>query len=103
MIENEEIRTQVASTAVEQLFANVDVEAAVAERLPPAQQGSPPCWPASRARAPIARRTGTRAASRPDGLGRDDHRQRQLVRLLDDETTFIQTEGGAVVLDLRRS
>ena len=27
--------------------------------------------------------------------------QRQLVRLLDDKTTFIQTEGGAVVLDLR--
>ena len=27
--------------------------------------------------------------------------QRQLVRLLDDDTTFIQTEGGAVVLDLR--
>ena len=27
--------------------------------------------------------------------------QRQLVRLLDDDTTLIQTEGGAVVLDLR--
>ena len=27
--------------------------------------------------------------------------QRQLVRLLDDDTTFIQTENGAVVLDLR--
>ena len=27
--------------------------------------------------------------------------QRQLVRLLDDDTRFIQTEGGAVVLDLR--
>ena len=33
--------------------------------------------------------------------GGDDQTQRQLVRLLDDDTTFIQTEGGAVVLDLR--
>ena len=39
MIENDEIRTQVASKAVEQLFANVDVEAAIAERLPEQQQG----------------------------------------------------------------
>ena len=42
MIENDEIRTQVASKAVEQLFANVDAEAAIAERLPEQQQGLAP-------------------------------------------------------------
>jgi hypothetical protein len=42
MIEDDEIRTQVANTAVDQLFANVDVEAAIAERLPQQQQGLAP-------------------------------------------------------------
>ena len=42
MIENDEIRTQVAAKSVDTLFENVDVEAAIAERLPPAQQGLAP-------------------------------------------------------------
>ena len=42
MIENDAIRTQVANTAVDSLYANVDVEAAIAEWLPPAQQGLAP-------------------------------------------------------------
>ena len=42
MIENDEIRTQVAAKAVDTLFENVDVEAAIAERLPPAQAGLAP-------------------------------------------------------------
>jgi hypothetical protein len=42
MIENDAIRAQVANTAVDQLYANVDVEAAIAERLPPAQKGLAP-------------------------------------------------------------
>ena len=103
MIENEEIRTQVAGTAVEQLFANVDVEAAIAERLPPEQQGLAPVL------AGLARSGADRAAAAALERPRvqtvwvevTTATQRQLVRLLDDETTFIQTEGGAVVLDLR--
>jgi hypothetical protein len=42
MIENDAIRTQVAITAVDTLYTNVDVEAAIADRLPPAQQGLAP-------------------------------------------------------------
>src|SRR6187551_2392248 len=38
MIENDEIRTQVAAKSVDTLFANVDVEAAIAEQLPPSQK-----------------------------------------------------------------
>jgi hypothetical protein len=103
MIEDDEIRTQVAGTAVEQLFANVDVEAAIAERLPPAQQGLAPVL------AGLARSSADRAAEaaleRPRvqtvWVETTTATQRQLVRLLDDESEFIQTEGGAVVLDLR--
>ena len=103
MIENDEIRTQVAAKAVDTLFANVDVEAAIAERLPPAQQGLAPVL------AGLARSGADRAADAALERPRvqtvwvevTTRTQRQLVRLLDDDTTFIQTEGGAVVLDLR--
>jgi hypothetical protein len=103
MIENDEIRTQVASRAVEGLFANVDVEAAIADRLPPAQQGLAPVL------AGLARSGADRAAEaaleRPRvqtvWVETTTATQRQLVRLLDDETEFVQTEGGEVVLDLR--
>jgi hypothetical protein len=103
MIENDEIRTQVAAKSVDTLFENVDVEAAIAERLPPAQQGLAPVL------AGLARSGADRAADAALERPRVQNvwvevttrTQRQLVRLLDDDTTFIQTEGGAVVLDLR--
>jgi hypothetical protein len=103
MIDNDEIRTQVAATTVDRLFTNVDVEAAMAERLPPAQQGLAPVL------AGLARSGADRAAQaaleRPRvqtlWLEMTTGTQRQLVRLLDDETEFIQAEGGTVVIDLR--
>ena len=103
MIENDEIRTQVAAKVVDTLFENVDVEAAIAEQLPPAQQDLAPVL------AGLARSGADRAADaaleRPRvqtvWVELSTRTQRQLVRLLDDDTTFIQTEGGAVVLDLR--
>jgi hypothetical protein len=103
MIENDEIRTQVAAKSVDVLFQNVDVEAAIAERLPPAQEGLAPVL------AGLARSGADRAADAALERPRvqtvwvevTTRTQRQLVRLLDDDTTFIQTEGGAVVLDLR--
>jgi hypothetical protein len=103
MIENDEIRTQIAAKSVDTLFENVDVEAAIAERLPPAQQRLAPVL------AGLARSGADRAADaaleRPRvqtvWVETTTATQRQLVRLLDDDTTFIQTEGGAVVLDLR--
>jgi hypothetical protein len=103
MIENDEIRTQVAGRAVEGLFANVDVEAAIADRLPPAQQGLAPVL------AGLARSGADRAAEaaleRPRvqtvWVETTTATQRQLVRLLDDKTEFVQTDGGRVVLDLR--
>ena len=103
MIENDEIRTQVAAKSVDTLFENVDVEAAIAERLPAAQAGLAPVL------AGLARSGADRAADAALERPRvqtvwvevTTRTQRQLVRLLDDDTTFIQTEGGAVVLDLR--
>ena len=102
MIEYDEIRTQVAAQSVDTLFENVDVEAAIAERLPPpagARAGS------GRSRALGRDRAADAALERPRvqtvWVEATTRTQRQLVRLIDDDTTFIQTEGGAVVLDLR--
>ena len=49
MIENDEIRTQVAAKSVDTLFENVDVEAAIAEHCLPRSRDSLPFsrgWPA---------------------------------------------------------
>jgi hypothetical protein len=103
MIEDDAIRTQVANTAVDQLYANVDVEAAIAERLPPAQKGLAPVL------AGLLRSGADQAAAaaleRPrvqtTWVEVTTATQRQLVRLLDDKNEFVQTDGGKVVLDLR--
>jgi hypothetical protein len=103
MIENDAIRTQVANTAVDQLYANVDVEAAIAERLPPAQKGFAPVL------AGLSRSGADQAAAAALERPRvqtawvevTTATQRQLVRLLDDKNEFVQTDGGKVVLDLR--
>jgi hypothetical protein len=102
MIESDAIRTQVANTAVDGLYANVDVEAAIADRLPAAQKGLAPVLAGlSRSGADNAAVT---ALERPRvqrvWVQTTTATQRQLVRLLDDKTKF-ETEGGKVVLDLR--
>jgi hypothetical protein len=103
MIENHAIRTQVANAAVDRLYAKVDVEAAIAEQLPPEQQRLAPIL------AGLSRSGADRAAEaaleRPRAqtawVETTTATQRQLVRLLDDKTKFVQTDGGKVVLDLR--
>ena len=103
LIRSDDIRDQVAGTAVEQLYANVDVEAAIAERLPENQKALAPVL------AGIARQGAVEAANRLLERPRlqeawvrvSTATQRQLVELLDDEGEFVSTTGGEVVLDLR--
>ena len=103
LIRSDEIRTQVAATAVEQLYANVDVEQAIAERLPEAQKALAPVL------AGITRQGAEEAANRLLERPRLQEAwvrvatgtQRQLVELLEDEGEFVSTTGGEVVLDLR--
>jgi hypothetical protein len=103
LIADPEVRDVVAATLVEQLYANVDVEAALREQLPPEQRGLA---------GPIsgALRVGLdRAAQRLLELPRVQdlwvqtiaETHRNLVRVLEDETSLLQTEGGDVILDLR--
>ena len=103
MIADDAIRTQVANNVVDGLYANVDVEAAIADRLPPAQRGLAPVLVGLSHSG--AYRAAEAALERPRvqkaWVVVTTSTQRQLVRLLDDKTKFVQTDGGKVVLDLR--
>jgi hypothetical protein len=103
LIADPDIRDQVAATLVEQLFANVDVEASLEQRLPPDQQAL------AGPLAGVARLGADRVAQqllerpRPQRLWvrtvTETHRN--LISVLEDERTALRTEGGEVVLDLR--
>jgi hypothetical protein len=103
LIQDNAIRQQVALIAVEQLYANVDVEQAIAERLPEAQRGLAPIL-AGLSR-PAADQGAETFLERPRAQAAwveiVTRTHRQLVLLLEDEGELIRTEGGEVVLDLR--
>jgi hypothetical protein len=96
------IRDQIAATLVEQLFANVDVEAALTERLPPEQQGL--AGPIAGAVQIGADRAAQRLLERPRPqelwVRSITETHRNLIRVLEDETGPVGTEDGEVVLDL---
>jgi hypothetical protein len=102
LIADPEIRDQIAATLVEQLFANVDVEAALSERLPPEQQGL--AGPIAGAVQIGADRAAQRLLERPRAqelwVRSITEAHRNLIRVLEDETGPIGTEDGEVVLDL---
>src|SRR5215204_2781 len=103
LIADPEIRDQIAATLVDQLFANVDVEAALQQRLPPDQQGL------AGPLAGVARIGADRAAQalleRPRAqrlwVRTIAATHRNLISVLKDERTSLRTEDGNVVLDLR--
>jgi uncharacterized membrane protein len=103
LIEDDQVRDQIAAQLVDQLFSNVDVEADLQQRLPPDQKRLAPLL------AGAARALADRAA--PELLERPRVQElwirsivtahEQLLRVLDDDTTALSTEGGFVVLNLR--
>ena len=103
LIADPEIRDQIAATLVDQLFANVDVEAALQQRLPPDQQGL--AGVISGAVRVGADRGAQQLMERPRAqelwVRTITETHRNLVRVLKDESTALRTEGGNVVLDLR--
>ena len=103
LIQSPEIRSQVAATAVEQLYANVDVEEEIANRLPEAQKALAPVLAGVVQQG--AQEAANRLLERPRiqtlWVRTATATQRQVVKLLDDEGRFVETEGGVVVLDLR--
>ena len=103
LIADPEIRDQIAATLVEQLFANVDVEAGLQQRLPPEQQGL--AGPIAGAVRVGADRAAVQLLERPRPqrlwVRSITETHRNLIRVLEDEGETISTQGGDVVLDLR--
>jgi hypothetical protein len=103
LIANDAVRDQVAATMVEQLFANVDVASRLEQRLPADQQGlAEPLAGAVRA---LADQTAPRLLERPrvQALWRESVSlaHDRLVALLRGESTVVQVQDKAVVLNLR--
>jgi len=103
LVDDREIRELVAANMTDQLFASVDVQAALEARLPEEQRGF--AGALTGALRPVAERLALEILERPRlqelwvravGVA-----QGQIVRVLDDDARFLETDEGVVVLDLR--
>ena len=104
LIQDPVIRDQIAVTMVDKLFDNVDIRAEVEQALPDSQAAL--AGPITAGMRELADRAAHQLLERPRAqelwVAATVEAQRQLVRLLDGETTVVQSgEGGTVVLDLR--
>ena len=102
-IADDEIRDQIAASLVDALYTNIDVTAALEQRLPPDQKGL--AGPAAAGLREFSDRAATRMLERPRvqelWVNTITRAHKQLIRVLDDDTRAFTTENGAVVLDLR--
>lgn len=103
LIADPTIRDQVAVSLVDQLYSNVDVASALAERLPPGQKAL--AAPLAGALRELANRAAVRLLERPRvqtaWVETASLTQQQIVKLLDNRGKVINTQGGNVVLNLR--
>jgi hypothetical protein len=103
LIADPEIRNVVADSVVDQLFTNVDVESVLREQLPADQKGlAGPIAGAIRLGAdPAAQRLLARPRVQELWVQSVGRSHKLLLRVLEDKTGPVTTQGGAVVLDLR--
>lgn len=103
LIADPEIRDQIAATMVDQLYANVDVEAALEQRLPPDQKAlAGPIAAAVRAGADrLAQGLLDRPRAQELWVRTIGATHRNLISVLKDERTSLRTSEGNVVLDLQ--
>lgn len=103
LIEDEEIRTAVATRAVDELFDSVDVEAEVVERLPDDFDGlgAPLTAGLHQAGYTLVSRALERPAAQRIWSNTIERAHGQLVDVLEGREGTVSIEGGAVTLDLR--
>jgi Short C-terminal domain len=103
LIANPPVRNQIADTLVDELYANVDVSAALQQRLPENLKGL--SGPIAGAARDVADRSAQRLLERPrvqDAfVDAASAAQGQYVAILDGNTGALETSGGNVVLDVR--
>jgi hypothetical protein len=104
LLENEEIRNAVADFLITELYANVDVEGAIARQLPPELEGL--AGPISGGLRQAGGEVARQALAQPkvqaawENANRTAHEQ--LLAVIDDESEAVSTQDGEVVLDLRK-
>lgn len=103
LIDDPEIRQAVAQRSVDELYANVDVEAAIKERLPDDTKSlAGPVSAGLRQAAPqILDRALQQPALQRLWVDAVEQSHATLVKVLEGNGDVVSTEGGVVVLDLR--
>jgi hypothetical protein len=103
LIADEQIRNQVAASLVDQLYANIDVAAALEQKLPSDQKGL--AGPVAAGLREFSDRAAVRMLERPRvqalWVNTVTQAHRQLINVLEDDTGPLSTENGSVVLDLQ--
>jgi hypothetical protein len=104
LIDDAVIQQRLATSLTDELFAQVDVQAELEQALPADQKAL--AGVIAGAMRPLAERLAAKILDRPRfqevWVAALTGTQKQVVRVLDDETRFLQTEGGVVVIDLRQ-
>ncbi len=103
LIQDSAIQAAVSNFIVTAIYDNVDVEAALAERLPP--QLAPLAGPVSGALRNAADDVTLKALEQPKvqqlWVSANAAAQSKLIALLEDKGEFVSTTGGVVTLDLK--
>jgi hypothetical protein len=104
LLQSEAIQRQLAASAVEAVYANVDVATVIRSQLPEAQRGL--AVPLAAGFRALAERFSTQLLARPQVQRRLvaslDGSHELLVRLLENKGRFTRVEGGVVYVDLTR-
>ena len=103
LVENSEIQTALADFIVTEIYANVDVEQDLADRLPP--ELAPIAGPVASALRSPAETIADKALQQPEVQGlfvsASDLTHQKFVQLIEDKGEFVSTSGGVVTLDLQ--
>jgi hypothetical protein len=101
ILQNQDVQQQLSIFAVDQLYANVDVQAQIEQRLPaPAQPLAAPVTAATRQLATNVAETAL-ASPRVQGLVATaiNGAQQRFVNLIENKGQFVSTQGGVVTLE----
>ncbi len=101
ILQNQDVQEQLSIFAVDQLYANVDVQAQIEQKLPPAAQ--PLAAPVTAATRQLATNVAETALASPrvqDLVATAiNGAQQRFVSLIEDEGQFVSTQGGVVTLE----
>ncbi len=101
ILANQDVQEQLSVFAVDQLYANVDVQGAIADRLPP--PAAPLAGPLAAAARELATDVADKALASPQVQslvsGAISTAHSRFVALIEDEGTYVSTTGGEVTLE----